>query len=144
MIVLLDAGPLGMISNPKASPVNRECYEWMESLATRGARICVPEIIDYEVRRELLRANKAQGLTRLDRLKATVPYLPLTTPIMLKAAELWAEIRKRGLPTADPKALDCDVILAAQALAVGGIVATENVVHLSRLTRAKSWREIET
>ena len=143
MIVLLDAGPLGMISNPKASPVNLECYQWMESLVTRGAWICVPEIADYEVRRELLRANKAQGLNRLDLVKTTVPYLPLTTPIMLKAAELWAQVRRRGLPTADPKALDCDVILAAQALEVDGIVATENVGHLSRFTRAKNWREID-
>lgn len=96
------------------------------------------------MRRELLRANKALGLNRLDFLKAAVPYLPLTTPIMLKAAELWAEVRRRGLPTSDPKALDCDVILAAQALEVDGIVATENVGHLSRLVRAKNWREIET
>lgn len=144
MIVLLDAGPLGMISNPRASAANRECYDWMEWLATRGAWICVPEIADYEVRRELLRANKTLGLNRLDVLKAAVPYLPLTTPVMLKAAELWAEVRRRGLPTADPKALDCDVILAAQALEVDGIVATENVSHLSRLARAKNWREIET
>lgn len=63
---------------------------------------------------------------------------------MLKAAELWAEVRKRGMPTADSKALDCDVILAAQALAVDGLVATENVGHLSRLARAKSWRDIRT
>jgi hypothetical protein len=36
MIVLLDAGPLGMISNPKASVANRECYRWMESLVSKG------------------------------------------------------------------------------------------------------------
>ena len=74
--------------------------------------------------------------------QSSVKYLPITTPVMLKAAELWADIRKRGMPTADPKALDCDVILAAQALAVNGIVATENVGHLSRLVKAGSWRDI--
>ena len=31
---------------------------------------------------------------------------------MLRAAELWAQARRRGRPTADPKELDCDVILA--------------------------------
>jgi predicted nucleic acid-binding protein len=142
MIILLDGGPLGLVSNPKATEAGRECREWMRSLIAGGVRICLPEIIDYELRRELLRANKTQGLARLDLLKNSIHYLPITTPIMLKAAELWADVRRRGLPTADSKALDGDVILAAQALAANGIVATENVGHLSRIVSAKHWRDI--
>jgi len=142
MIVLLDGGPLGLVSNPKATEAGRDCREWMRTLIARGVWVCLPEIIDYELRRELLRANKVHGLARLDLLKRSIHYLPITTPIMLKAAELWADVRRRGLPTADSKALDGDVILAAQALAVGGIVATENVEHLSRLATAKRWRDI--
>ena len=136
-IILLDASPLGMISNPSATPANLECYNWMESLLMSGYQIIVPEIADYEVRRELLRAGKTRGLARLDLLKNTLDYLPLTTAVMLKAAELWAQARNQGTPTADAKALDCDVILAAQALAENGIVATENVGHLSLFVEAK-------
>ncbi len=141
-IVLLDASPLGMISNPSATPANLECYNWMESLLMSGYQIIVPEIADYEVRRELLRAGKTRGLARLDLLKNTLDYLPLTTDVMLKAAELWARSRNQGTPTADAKALDCDVILAAQALAENGIVATENVGHLSLFVKAQNWRDI--
>lgn len=141
-IVLLDASPLGMISNPSATPANLECYNWMESLLTSGYQIIVPEIADYEVRRELLRAGKILGLARLDLLKNTLDYLPLTTAVMLKAAELWAQARNQGMPTADAKALDCDVILAAQAIAENGIVATENVGHLSLFVEAKDCRDI--
>jgi len=141
-IVLLDASPLGMISNPSATPANLECYNWMESLVMSGCRVVVPEIADYEVRRELLRAGKTRGLARLDLLKNTLDYLPLTTAVMLKAAELWAQARNQGTPTADAKALDCDVILAAQALTENGIVATENVGHLSLFVEAKDWRDI--
>ncbi|MGI8641251.1 MAG: PIN domain-containing protein [Pyrinomonadaceae bacterium] len=141
-IVLLDASPLGMISNPSATPANLECYNWMESLIMSGCRVIVPEIADYEVRRELLRAGKTRGLARLDLLKNTLDYLPLTTAVMLKAAELWAQARNQGTPTADAKALDCDVILAAQALTENGIVATENVGHLSLFVEAKDWRDI--
>jgi predicted nucleic acid-binding protein len=79
---------------------------------------------------------------RLDQLKAALTYLPLTTTTMLRAAELWADARRRGTPTADPKELDGDVILAAQALQVGGLVVTENVGHLARFVEAKGWREI--
>ena len=124
MKVLLDAGPLGMISNPKASVKNKECYEWLKSLLEKGIEVIVPEIADYEIRRELLRANKTQGIMRLNWLKETIGYMPITTEIMLKAAELWAEARKQGIPTADAKALDGDVILAAQAIEIKGIVAT--------------------
>ena len=130
-----------MISNPNASIVNRECYQWMESLILRGDEVLVPEIADYEVRRELLRAQKTRGIARLDILKDSIGYLPLTTLVMLKAAELWAQARSSGMPTADPKALDCDVILAAQALEANGIVATENVGHLSRFVDARHWRD---
>ncbi|MEG4573384.1 hypothetical protein QUA56_11920 [Microcoleus sp. N3A4] len=52
------------------------------------------------------------------------------------------------MPTADPKELDRDVILAAQCLLVaeGGeevVIATTNVGHLSRFVDAREWRDIE-
>ncbi len=143
MIILLDAGPLGMITNPQASPANQECFQWLVSMIVRGIHVYVSEIADYEVRRELLRAGKKRGIARLDILKNTIGYRPITTPIMLKAAELWAQARNNGQPTADPKALDCDVILAAQALMVKGVVATVNVGHLSRFVDARNWRDIK-
>lgn len=141
-IILLDASPLGRISNPSATPANLECYKWLENLITSDYRVIVPEIADYEIRRELIRAGKTRGIARLDLLKNTLDYLPLKTDVMLKAAELWAKARNQGKPTADPKALDCDVILAAQALMENGMVATENVGHLSLFVEAEDWHDI--
>jgi predicted nucleic acid-binding protein len=147
ILVFLDAGPLGMVTNPKDTPICEEARSWLAELEARGFSAVVPEIADYEVRRELLRAGKVAGLRRLDRLKAVLPYLPITTAVMLRSAELWAEVRRSGQPTADPKALDGDVILAAQAILAGesGIevmVATTNVGHLERLVAAKNWQDI--
>jgi len=148
-IVLLDSGPLGMVTTPKAkSPIYQECKRWFNSLEPKGYTVVLPEITDYEVRRELLRAGKVAGIRRLDQLKAAITYYPITTTVMLKAAELWAEARRRGRPTADPKALDGDVILAAQAILVEEegnevIVATTNVGHLSQFVDAREWRLIQ-
>ncbi len=61
---------------------------------------------------------------------------------MRRAAEMRARARNQGTPTADPKEIDEDVILAAQAERVGAIVATENVGHLARFVNAKHWRDI--
>lgn len=46
LIVLLDAGPLGMITNPKSSPESEACKNWLESLASKGVEIVIPEIAD--------------------------------------------------------------------------------------------------
>jgi len=97
------------------------------------------------VRRELILANKLTGIQGLDELKAILTYLPITTSVMLKAAELWAQARRTGRLTADPKALDGDVILAAQAMSVMGegnevVIATTNVGHLSQFIDAREWR----
>ena len=106
-------------------------------------------MIDYEVRRELLRLDKATSVRRLDILHGTAAdtYVPLTTAAMRKAAELWAEARKLGQPTADPKELDADAILAAQVLTTRFaqtrvVVATGNVGHLSMFLTAADWRAI--
>jgi predicted nucleic acid-binding protein len=119
----------------------------MEALMANGIAVVVPEIADYEVRRELLRAQKHAGITRLDSLKARIVYAPITTEVMLLAAEFWAQARRQGRPTTDDRALDGDVILAAQAvvLARGGdrvLIATTNVGHLGRFADARNWEEI--
>lgn len=58
----------------------------MRSLLGRGGRVVVPEIADYEVGRELLRANRIRSLGRLDALKTNLEYLPIATAVMLRAA----------------------------------------------------------
>ncbi|MBD1906170.1 nucleic acid-binding protein [Funiculus sociatus GB2-A5] len=146
-VVLLDAGPVGMVTNPRATALCRECRLWLDSLEPRGYDVMLPEIADYEVRRELLRASKVAGIRQLDQLKSLIIYLPITTQVMLKAAELWAEARRAGRPTADPNALDGDVILAAQAILVANegnevVIATTNVGHLSQFVDAREWRLI--
>ncbi len=146
-IIVLDSGPLGMVTNPKAKGIPLACQMWLKSLLERGERVVIPEIADYEVRRELLRAGLLRSVHRLDNLKQTLEYIPIQTDAILLAANMWAEARQTGQPTADPKALDGDVILAAQARLLcndttEAIVATTNVAHLSRFITAFDWQSI--
>jgi predicted nucleic acid-binding protein len=146
-VVLLDTGPLGLVTNPRRSPPSVACAQWLQALVAHGIRVIVPEIADYEVRRELLRARKERGLARLDALASRLEYLPLTTAAIRQAAVFWAQARQQGQPTADDKALDGDVILAAQAMTLevaDVVIATTNVGHLSRFAPAALWPELTT
>jgi len=148
-IIVLDSGVIGLISNPRGSHQSFACSEWLESLLLSGDVVVVPEIADYEIRRELIRASKQSGIQKLDALEADLVYLPLSTPSMRQAARLWASARKQGRPTATDDSLDVDVILAAQAqeianeLGLSVVVATTNVAHLSLFVHARRWEEIQ-
>ena len=145
VVVLLDAGLLGLLSNPNPSPQPIACRQWAAALQAAGRRLIVPEITDYEIRRELLRANLSLSIVLLDALAQQLEYLPLTTQGMRRAAEFWAMARQIGQPTAGDKTIDADMILAAQAatLAVPEVViATTNVGHLSRFVPAEPWQNI--
>jgi predicted nucleic acid-binding protein len=141
-IVVLDARPLGMISHPTPS---LDIMAWFARLVVAGRVVCIPEIADHEVRRELLRAGKTKGLKRLDDLKSSLQYLPITTEAMLKAAEFWADARKRGRPTGHDHSLDADAILAAQAVTCSTqsvVIASTNPKHLNRFVPAELWEDI--
>jgi hypothetical protein len=118
-------------------------------LNARGVAVAVPEITDYEVRRELTRVAATASLKRLDALVAAggLIYVPVTTVEWRQAALFWADARRQGIPTAHPYALDADVLLAACAATVGQpgdsvIVATTNTIHLARYCDARLWTMI--
>lgn len=145
LTILLDSGPLGLVTSPRASTNATACGRWLLRVVAGGATVMVPEIADYEIRRELIRAGRIAGVARLDALIANVEYLAITTAAMRQAAEFWAKARRQGRPTAADPALDGDVILAAQAATLdraGVIVATTNVRHLTLFVPAALWVDI--
>lgn len=147
--ILLDSTPLALMLQRRNYPQAEACRRWLAGHLASGVRVVVPEIIDYEVRRELLRLGKHRSVDALDVFEQAEPdrWLPLKTVAMRWAAELWAEVRRQGMPTADRHALDIDVILAAQVLTSGLplsdlVVATSNVAHLARFVPAQEWERI--
>ncbi len=147
LVVFLDTGVLGLITHPQAGATATGCVNWLLGLLGTGARICVPEICDYELRREYLRRNSTAALARLDQLNRSIEYVAINTQTMNHAATLWADARNSGHVTADPQALDGNVILAAQAQLFASpddqvIVATTNVGHLAHFVAASTWQAI--
>ncbi|MEH1943487.1 MAG: PIN domain-containing protein [Nostoc sp.] len=131
--ILLDTHPLSQVTHPKVNP---KVQQWLKSLQKTETVIRVPEIADYELRRELLRQGKQKSIDRLNKL-SQICLIPLTPETMRKAAELWAWVRNQGKPTASNESLDGDVILAAQAILQlksfdRVIVVTTNLKHISR------------
>ena len=148
-IVVLNSGPLGLLAYVRSNQEALECRAWVRALLASGTTVIIPEIADYEVRRELLRMGLTKAIIRLETLETVsgITYLPITTQALRLAAEYWARSRRAGRPTADPKALDADVIVAAQARLVTGeddemTVATTNVGHLAQFVSAAGWRDI--
>ncbi len=143
--IFLDSGVIGLITNPNLSAEGINCAKWLLSHINQGKQVIIPEIVDYEVRRELLRANKVKGLARLDELIDSLEYLPITTESMRQAAVFWAEARQKGQPTASDKTIDADMILVAQVFVMDAqnkVIATTNVGHLSRFVAADIWQNI--
>jgi predicted nucleic acid-binding protein len=137
--LLLDTGPLAMLVHPRP---DRAFVGWFAAAVAANQTIVIPEIADYELRRKLLHQDFKQSISRLDSLEEFLRYLPIDTATLHRAAELWAAARRRGRPTAPPAALDGDVILAAQAEAVGAIVVTEDLEDLSQFVPTRRWTEI--
>jgi predicted nucleic acid-binding protein len=92
--IVLDGGPLGLASDSPTKPVSASFLAWISRIQSSGARIVVPEIVDYELRRELLRTGATRSVARLDDLRRALLYVPITTDAMRLAAEFWARARK--------------------------------------------------
>src|SRR4051812_5658661 len=105
-VIVLDTGILGKLAQPVDSKESGECKQWAKQLVVNGDVLAIPEIIDYELRRELLRRQALAALRLLDGLVRQHRYIPLDTVTMHQAAVLWAWARGQGHVTAGPESLD--------------------------------------
>jgi predicted nucleic acid-binding protein len=143
--VVLDSSPVWLMTQARLTPLVLACRRWAADLRAAGHRVVLPEITDYEVRRELLLRAAARRIVLLDLLDGPCRYLGLTRSVMRRAAELWALARHTGQPTAGDNTIDADIILIAQAESLNDpntVIATSNVGHLARFFPAELWTNI--
>ena len=100
--IFLDTGPLSVLTNPKLPPETVNILAWAIAMRRAGHRFVVPAIADYEVRRELERAGKINGIITLDAWNNVTPdrYLPLTDWNPPQATRIHPVVRRVSLHAA--------------------------------------------
>lgn len=142
LLIALDSGPLGQLAHPDPDRYP-ELQRWFDRHIAIDTVFLIPEIADFEVRRNLILEQHERSLLCLEKLANRVSYVPLNTDAMRLAARYWAQARRTGRSVGDPKELNADVILAAQATLAKAIVATDNVSHLAQFVEARPWATIK-
>ena len=153
-LILLDAGLVGLLiveangRNATRDEESQAFRAWYEATAGTTHEFAITDLTRYEVLRGLLAVEASAKLRRLEELRQATIGVHVAPENWDLAADLWAKSRRQGKPTADPKSLDGDAILAAVAVFLSRseetvIVATTNVRHLLNLgTDARDWRDI--
>lgn len=85
-------------------------------------------ITRYEILRGLKSKNATKQIEAFERLCVSSNVIALTDAIVVKAAEIYAELHRQGRLIGD-----ADILIAASALANGCGVATNNEKHFKRV-----------
>ena len=96
-------------------------------LAENGA-FSFSVITRYEILRGLKAKNAIAQTAAFDRLCAASEVLLLTDDVIVKAAEVYADLKRRGALIGDG-----DILIGATALVHGLAVATDNEDHFRRI-----------
>jgi len=93
-------------------------------------------ITRYEILRGLKAKEAIAQVQAFDRFCEACLILPLTDEIVVRAAEIYASLRRRGQPTGD-----ADILIGASALTHGFGVVTNNETHFGRIEglRVDNW-----
>jgi len=118
MSYLLDTNVVRQLLRRKAGIVDR-----YRGALGRGEAVYLSVVVYYEVKRGLLHVGASRQLRQLDEdFKRVLPWATVSDGIWDRAAQLWADSRRQGRPHDD----DGDLLLAAQAEALGAVLVTRN------------------
>jgi predicted nucleic acid-binding protein len=147
--VLLDSGPLSLAVCRRGTKDVDGLRDRLAELEMAGVSVLIPAVIDYEVRRELVRVRATAKLKNLADMQRRFLILPVSGAAWFRAAEFWALSRRMGVPTGPDAGLEADAILAGCAATVGRpgdevLIASSNVRHWSRFPGidAREWTSL--
>ena len=105
-------------------------------LQTHG-QFAISAFTHYEIVRGLLFKNASSKLNAFDALCQGVQIFPITSEVLIRAADLWVAGRKGGFAHRD-----ADLIIAATALEHGRTLITGNTTHFQWIPglQIDNWR----
>lgn len=131
---LLDTDILSEVLKAKDARVLSKAEQYL----TDHGRLSFSAITFYEVIRGML-AHRATGqMAKFMERASGSDVTAISTPVLLRAADLWARARAGGHPRDD-----ADLIIAATALEVGRVLVTGNTAHFAWIDelRLEDWRQ---
>lgn len=83
-VIVLDSTPLGLLVQRPTVSLAEQCRIWLKGQLSLGVKVVVPEIVYYELRRELLRLQRHRAVDSLiEFIHGSIGrYLPITTSAM--------------------------------------------------------------
>ena len=99
-----------------------------EYLSARD-RLTISIITQYEILRGLKARGATSQLTRFGKFCESLEIVELSTPIVIRAAEIYADLHRRGKLIGD-----ADILIAATAIENNLTLVSNNQTHFLRIT----------
>jgi tRNA(fMet)-specific endonuclease VapC len=130
---LLDTDVLSEVIKGRDSLVAQRAQKYLQT----HKRFTFSIITRYEILRGLKAKVALQQIAVFEDRCRESRVLPLTDTVVVQAAEIYAELHRRGRLISD-----ADILIAATALTHDLTLVTENTGHFERITglRLESWR----
>lgn len=122
--VLLDTDTVSYLM-----PANPNVTSRAESYRLVRSQFQISAVTQYEVLKGLKSIGAGARLRFFERFCQQHIVLPLTDEIIRRAADIYADLHRRGGLIGDP-----DILIGATALVHGLIIVTNNEAHFRRIT----------
>ena len=131
---ILDTDILSEVLKRKDQRVLARAAEYL----AQHQRLAFSALTAYEIIRGLRASQATRQLDEFLKTLATSDVYPITMPVLLRSAELWAQARSGGYPHND-----ADLIIASTALIADRVLVTGNTQHFSWIPdlRIEDWRQ---
>lgn len=127
MLYLLDTNIISYLLVNNGDAVNN-----FDKCLSAGNEIKIPDVVYYEVQRGLFYNNSKKLQNLFDDFCKSQGIVKINIPVFRRAAEIYANLKKRG-----ELLEDADLLIAAIAMENDATLATNNVKHMERIAGLK-------